>query len=115
MNLSPKLVPLLRNNGYECVYWQTVGASDAEDTEIVEWARREQYTIITNDLDFAAILGVTGQATPSVVLIRRKDLFTEMLFPHLVNALNTFERELLDGALIVVDEHRSRIRMLPLR
>ena len=38
--------------GIEAVHWQSVGAPDATDTEIMAYAREQDVTILTHDLDF---------------------------------------------------------------
>lgn len=115
MNLSPKRVPLLQTAGYDCVHWHAIGRCDANDKEIVERAKNEKKTIITNDLDFGAILAETGFDLPSVLLVRYEILTVEYLVPRLVALLAEYKRELEDGALLVADERHIRLRSLPLR
>ena len=45
---------------FEAVHWSTIGALTAPDDDILEWARQHQFVVITNDLDFAAILAATS-------------------------------------------------------
>jgi predicted nuclease of predicted toxin-antitoxin system len=66
MNLSPSWVDRLARHGFEAVHWSTIGAATAPDVEIVTWANGHQF-VVTNDLDFSAILAATGGASPSVV------------------------------------------------
>ncbi len=115
MNISPKLALLLCAEKHDCKRWSEVGRADAPDEEIVDYARRENCVIITKDLDFGTILARNFLDLPSVLLIRRKDVLADALFPMIDQVLAAFESELHTGALIVVDERRTRIRMLPLR
>ena len=115
MNLSPRLVGLLSNAGHQTVYWGSIGSPDAEDSEILNWAKENEHVILTNDLDFSAILAATRFASPSVVQIRRRDLHPEVIVPFILRAVEIFVAELHAGALIVVDERRYRVRLLPLR
>lgn len=39
MNLSPEWVSLLEGHGYEAIHWSSIGAFNAPDTEIMQWAR----------------------------------------------------------------------------
>jgi predicted nuclease of predicted toxin-antitoxin system len=113
MNLSPRLAEIFRENGYESIHWTEVGASDACDKDILHWARENGWIIITNDLDFGAILAMEGLRFPSVIQTRRLELFPESLFPILEQVVKRFANELTSGALIVVDEKRMRVRLLP--
>jgi predicted nuclease of predicted toxin-antitoxin system len=114
MNLSPHLADLLVNTGYQAVYWGTIGKPNAEDSEILTWAKENGYVILTNDLDFGTILAATGLESPSVIQIRRRDVLPETIAPILCQVIEKFANELLAGALIVVDERRYRVRLLPL-
>jgi len=52
MNLSPEWVEYFERNGHEAIHWKDMGNSEAQDIEIIEWARERNYTVFTNDLDF---------------------------------------------------------------
>jgi predicted nuclease of predicted toxin-antitoxin system len=110
MNLSPRLSAIFREKGYESVHWTEVGASEACDKDILRWANENGYIIITNDLDFGAILAVEGLRFPSIIQIRRLELFPESLFPFLEQVIKRCVKELERGAIIVVDEKRMRVR-----
>jgi len=115
MNLSPRLVDLLTNAGHQAVYWGAIGKPDAEDSEILTWSRTNGYVILTNDLDFGAILATMKHESPSVIQIRRRNLLPETIISLILQAVEKFAIELHTGALIVVDERRYRVRLLPLR
>jgi predicted nuclease of predicted toxin-antitoxin system len=114
MNLSPMLCPMLAEAGYEARHWSSVGDPRAADPELLSWAKRESFVLVTHDLDFGAILAATGFASPSVVQIRRRDISPESLIKALTNALSAYHAELENGALVVVDEIKSRVRILPI-
>ena len=82
MNLSPGWVDRLARHGFEAVHWSTIGAATAPDAEILTWANEHAFVLITNDLDFSAILAASGGASPSVVQIR-----TQTLLSHVVDAV----------------------------
>jgi len=114
MNLSPRLADVLTNAGHNAVYWGTIGKPSAEDSEILTWAKENGYVILTNDLDFGTILAAMRFATPSVIQIRCRDVVPEAIAPLLLQALEKFAIELQAGALLVIDEQRYRVRLLPL-
>ena len=39
MNLSPDLVNVLENDGFETIHWSSVGEINARDRDIMEWAK----------------------------------------------------------------------------
>ena len=71
--------------------------------------------LFTHDLDFGAILAATDPEGPSVIQIRAQDISPDHAKNLLLNVVNKFSRDLLQGALISVDEEKSRVRLLPLR
>jgi predicted nuclease of predicted toxin-antitoxin system len=114
MNLSPLLVVLMRIDGWESIHWSTVGDPRASDRTILNWARKNEYWVITNDLDFGAILAATKAESPSVVQFRTQDVSPAHIKPILLNVLEQYKNYLESGAIISVNERNSRIRILPL-
>ena len=114
MNLSPRWCAVLWAEGWDSVHWSDVGSSSAPDIEIMRWALDQGRVVITHDLDFGAMLAATRALGPSVVQVRTQDVRPHVLSPVIVSLLLQFEAELEAGALLIVDEARSRVRMLPL-
>ena len=114
MNLSPRWCSILRAEGWESVHWSDVGSVSAPDHEIMEWALNNGRVVLTHDLDFGAMLAATQANGPSVAQIRTQDVRPQTLSPLLIPVLRQYENELDAGALLVVDEARSRVRLLPL-
>lgn len=115
MNLSPSWVPSLEEYGHSAVHWSTVGEGNESDSTLLRWARDNGYVVFTNDLDFGAILAATSGVSPSVIQVRAQDLTPEHLIEVVVRTLSQHEDAIDAGALIAVDEARSRVRILPLR
>jgi predicted nuclease of predicted toxin-antitoxin system len=65
MNLSPRWVGLLTDAGIEAAHWSSVGAPNAPDREIMEFAKTKGYVVLTHDLDFGAILAATHGTSPA--------------------------------------------------
>ena len=114
MNLSPLWCDALRESGWESVHWSQVGSPRATDREIMGWAHANGFVVFTNDLDFGSILAATRAAGPSVIQVRTQDVSIAHLKDIVVALFLRFEHALEAGALITVDEARSRIRILPL-
>ncbi len=115
MNLSPSWVTRLTQNGFEAIHWSTVGTATAPDDEILAWAHEHDVVVITNDLDFSAILAASGGDGPSVVQIRTQDLLSDAAVSIVANALEVRREDIERGALMSIDEGGTRVRMLPLK
>ncbi len=114
MNLSPEWVPTLLARGWEAVHWSTVGDPRATDAAIMDWAAANQYVVFTHDLDFGTMLAHSHEAGPSVLQVRAQNVLPDHLGAAVAAALGQHEADLAAGALVVVDEGRSRVRVLPI-
>ena len=114
MNLSPRWVEYLIGNGIEAVHWSSVGHPDAPDTEIIAYAKENNFTVLTNDLDFGYILAITRGKKPSVIQTRTGALGTCKIGDIVVNAINLLSTDINQGALVTIDQHRVRATLLPL-
>jgi len=113
MNLAPRWVDIFRGVGIAASHWSNLGSYDAPDSEILEYAARDGWIILTHDLDFGAILAASTRRKPSVVQIRADDLRLESIARHVVAALRQIETELGAGALVTLEPGRTRVRILP--
>ena len=113
MNLSPEWVQALAQKEFLAVHWSQVGSPTASDGEIMEWAREHGYILFTNDLDFGALLASARTKMPSIFQFRTQNLSPDALLVRVVDHLKRFKGDLQAGAFIIIDEHRSRIRLLP--
>ena len=114
MNLSPAWVDVLEKAGYKAKHWQSIGKGNAADQEIMAWAQTHSYIVFTHDLDFSHILAATKAEGPSVIQVRGDDVLPSAISPQVIKAIIQFEDELINGALISIDLHNARIRILPL-
>ena len=114
MNLSPDWVAAFAAAGIESIHWSSVGDPRAEDTEIMEYARTNEYIVFTHDLDFGTILALTRASGPSVIQVRSQNILPSSLANTVLSVVRQNREVLNKGALIVVDETRARIRILPL-
>ena len=115
MNLSPRWPHWLADAGVEAVHWSSVGAIDAPDWKIMEYAAQNGYVVFTQDLDFGTMLAISQSLGPSVVQLRNEDVTPEGMGDALVEALTRLRDELERGALLTLDAKRARLRILPLR
>lgn len=114
MNLSPDWVPLLASHGWSAVHWSTVGNPKASDQAIMDWSAENGYVVFTHDLDFGTMLALSHTRSPSVLQVRAKDILPDHLGSLVIAALKQHSDDLSSGALVVVDERRNRVRVLPI-
>lgn len=114
LNLSPEWVEVLERYGWKAVHWSTIGDPRAEDSVLMDLARANEYVVFTHDLDFGALLALTQAESPSVIQVRTQDVTPSHLATAVIEVMRTNEASLEAGALIVLDEGRSRVRILPL-
>lgn len=114
MNLSVEWIPLLEQAGWTAVHWSTVGDPRAEDSAIMAWAVANEHLVFTHDLDFGMTLALTHAGEPSVVQVRSQHILPEHIGRMILSALNRYQQELADGALVVVEPRKSRVRLLPM-
>jgi len=114
MNLSPEWTAEFASRGWDAVHWSEVGDPTASDATIMGWALANRYVVFTHDLDFGAMLAHTRAVGPSVLQVRGHNVLPEDIGPTVAAAIRQYESELDQGALVVVDLARSRVRVLPL-
>jgi len=114
MNLSPIWAEFLTAAGIEAVHWSKIGPPNAADAEIMAVARRQDFVVLTHDLDFSSILAATGGTKPSVIQLRTNDVRPSIIGQSVTTAIRQMKRELEAGALLTIDPARARLRLLPL-
>jgi predicted nuclease of predicted toxin-antitoxin system len=115
VNLAPAWVELLRSQGHDAIHWSQIGRLNAPDHEIMAWARERGWIVFTHDLDFGAMLAVSGDEGPSVLQVRARSVLPSRIGALVLRLLQEEAAALEAGALIVADESRHRVRRLPIR
>jgi predicted nuclease of predicted toxin-antitoxin system len=114
MNLSPLWAPFLTGNGIEAIHWSSIGLPNALDTEIFTYAKAQDFTVLTNDLDFGYILALTHGKKPSVIQTRTGVLGPDRIGGIVVSAIKLLTADIEKGALITIDQRKTRVTLLPL-
>lgn len=115
MNLSPEWTAVFSREGWQSVHWSSVGDPRATDRTIMEYARSRDLIVFTHDLDFGDLLAATNAQGPSVILVRTQDVLPSALGSLVIEAIKQNESPLVAGALIIVEEARTRVRILPIK
>jgi predicted nuclease of predicted toxin-antitoxin system len=68
-NLPPSLSRVVANDFPGSAHVEEMSFVEADDRTIFEFARREDFTIVTRDNDFALLSGVRG-SPPKIILLR---------------------------------------------
>ena len=114
LSLSPIWVDVFAGHGWPAVHWSTVGDPRAKDRALMAWARENGYVVFTHDLDFGTLLALTRDSGPSVIQVRTHDVLPAHLEQLVITATRTYDPQLHQGAIVTVDESRSRVRILPI-
>jgi len=80
----------------------------------MQWAIADDYAVFTHDLDFATMLALSGADGPSVLQVRCLNVLPESIGTLVLSLLKTYGPEIEQGAPVVADERRERVRILPL-
>jgi len=115
VNLPPRWVSFLASHRLDAIHWSDVGELTAPDSEVLDWARERDHVVITHDLDFGVLLSETREAGPSVLQVRTQDITPEAIGSLVVAAVRDHEATLKDGAIVTIQLHTSRVRVLPIR
>jgi predicted nuclease of predicted toxin-antitoxin system len=88
----------------------------AEDIEIFQRAATEHRIVVSADTDFGTLLALREETEPSVVLLRGAVPREPRRQAQFILAnLASVEDALKEGALVVMDPRRIRVRTLPIQ
>jgi predicted nuclease of predicted toxin-antitoxin system len=114
MGVSLRVVSWLRGLGHDVVHLRDEGLQRLPNGDIFQKGFAEQRIVLTFDLDFGEILAESAGKIVSVVLFRLRDPRTEVVIQRLETVLDQVSAELLQGAIVVVEDGRLRVRKLPI-
>jgi predicted nuclease of predicted toxin-antitoxin system len=114
MGVSDRVVRWLRSASHDVVHLRDRGLQRLPNGQIFLLAEQEQRVVLTFDLDFGEIVAGSGGKVVSVVLFRLVDARSERVIVRLQEVLLQATESLEQGAIVVVEEGRHRIRRLPI-
>jgi predicted nuclease of predicted toxin-antitoxin system len=115
MGISRAVTEWLRISGHDVVHLRDEGLARSTNGEIFLKAAREGRIVLTFDLDFGEILALIGSKRVSVILFRLHNTRSTNVIGRLEAVLRDSLDSLEQGAIVVVEETRHRVRRLPLR
>jgi predicted nuclease of predicted toxin-antitoxin system len=112
--ISPQTVTFLETLKHETEHVRVLGMHRATDRDVLTYARTHNQVVLTFDLDFGEILAAAAVQAPSVIIFRLSDQRPVNVNRQLAVVLVECAAELEMGALVLVEEHRYRLRKLPI-
>ena len=112
IHISPKTIKLLLDSGFKIRRVSDFLKFTASDYSIFDLAVKENKTIITQDLDFSAILAERSTNKPSIITLRLNNVKPLRVAKILQKVLPQIENELNKGCIAIIEE--ERIRKLPI-
>ena len=114
MNVDRRVVVWLKQNGHDATHLHDQGLQRMTDVDIFAKAWLEGRVVITFDLDFGEIAAATAGRGASVILFRLQNKRTSFVIQRLSSILETCKLALENGAVVVIEDSRYRIRRLPI-
>jgi predicted nuclease of predicted toxin-antitoxin system len=113
--MSPDVAVDLAAAGHDAVHVRDRGLATATDEVIFVQAATEDRVVVSVDTDFGTLLALRSESKPSVILFRgaspkRPSQQAALLLANLA----AVESELEQGAIVVFEPGRIRVRSLPI-
>lgn len=115
VHISPKTVADLQKQGYEIMRSSEVLPANAPDINILEFARTENWVVLTQDLDFSMLVALSRYSQPSLITLRLSSAKPDIVTQKLLDVLPQIEEALQEGSAITIQDDSIRIRKLPVR
>jgi predicted nuclease of predicted toxin-antitoxin system len=114
MGVSMRIVEWLRSSGHDTIHLRDEGLQRLPNGEIFQKAIREQRIVLTFDLDFGEIVAGSGGGSVSVILFRLRNTRADFVVQRLKSVLEQSTEELEQGAVVLVEDGRHRVRRMPI-
>ena len=114
LHISPDTVSFLRQIGHDAVRVSDALNPSASDEAIISFAAGEQRCVITQDLDFSALMALSGRTAPSIITLRLTSAKVDYVNAVLERALPQCATDISAGSLITVEDNGVRCRSLPI-
>ncbi|MFW6160831.1 MAG: DUF5615 family PIN-like protein [Acidobacteriota bacterium] len=115
MNISPLTINELKKQGWQIVRVSEIMEANTKDIDLLNYARLHNKVLITQDLDFSALLAIGGYEKPSVINIRVENPKPDYITRRLIEIVSKMKQELEEGIIVSVDDFSVRYRNLPIK
>jgi predicted nuclease of predicted toxin-antitoxin system len=115
MNVSPKTVGVFQRLGVDMIRTSSLLPETASDETILDLARKTGRVLITQDLDFSALLAIHGYDRPSLITLRLSQSDPNTVTDRLSEVIPKIEGALAEGCAVTVEDRVIRIRPIPIR
>lgn len=92
-NISPKILKKLPDEFADCKQVRFVGLENATDSEILDFAKKKGFAIVTFDADFIDLNALHG-TPPKIIYLNTGNLTTHNVSNLIINNLLTIQRYL---------------------
>ena len=113
MGVSRRIVRWLYEEGHDAVHLRDQGLHKLSDGAIFEKSLSEKRILLTFDLDFGEIVALSDGRPISIIVFRLHNTSTLHVIERLKKVLKDSGEIIEQGAIIVVEESRHRVRHLP--
>ncbi len=113
VHISPKTVADLQKQGYEIMRSSEVLPANAPDINILEFARTENWVVLTQALDFSMLVALSRYSQPSLITLRLSSAKPDIVTQKLLDVLPQIEEALQEVSAITIQDDSIRIRKLP--
>jgi predicted nuclease of predicted toxin-antitoxin system len=114
MGVALRIVQWLREQGHDAIHLREENLHRLPNGLIFEKAYKEKRILLTFDLDFGEIVALSGGKMMGVILFRLHNTRTQYVIGRLKKVIEDSKKSLEEGAVVVVEETRHRIRRLPI-
>ena len=114
MGVSMSVVSWLRGRGHDVVHVRELEMHLSPDEEIFQKAALDSRIVITFDLDFGELLSISHDEIVSVLLFRLRNTRSQNVAQRLEDTLEHAASALREGAIVIVEDNRYRVRRLPI-
>ncbi len=110
MGISPVTVSFLNGLGHDAIRLPAVGLDRRADTDVIAYAIEHGQVVLTFDLDYPAIMALNPEIRISAVIFRTESADPSWINHRLSETLQLTSAVLTEGAVVVVEDDRIRVR-----
>jgi predicted nuclease of predicted toxin-antitoxin system len=110
MGISPRTVNFLRSLGNEVLRLPEIGLEKASDRQVIEHASKHGQIVLTFDFDYPALLALRLTNRASAIVFRTANADPAWINARLRQSIPAMEEALAEGAIVIIEDDRMRIR-----